>query len=143
MAIIKEKRFKISSVIENLTSDGLASGDVERTEITPNGFLKISDGKLEITYTETTEGGKVISDIIITESAVDVVRRGAVESDMHFEEGVCHKSLYTVSPYSFDSEITTRKIRNNMTRDGGKVDIFYNMRIGGAEKSVKMRIEAL
>ena len=142
MAIIKEKRFKISSVIENLSSDGLPGTDVEKTEITPEGFLKIFDTGFEISYMEMTEGGKVVSDIIITEGAVDVKRRGAVESDMHFAEGVSHKSLYTVAPYSFDSEIVTRKIRNNMTRDGGRVDIFYNMRIGGAEKSVKMRIEA-
>lgn len=143
MSIIKEKTFKISSVIENLTAGGLVDGESEKTEITPTGFFKISDAGFEISYVELTEGGKVVSDITVTESSVDVKRRGAVDSDMHFEVGVCHKSLYTVSPYSFDSEITTRKIRNNMTRDGGKVDIFYNMKIGGAEKSVKMRIEAL
>lgn len=143
MAIIKEKNFKISSVIENLTAEGLVDGESEKTEISPSGFFKITDAGYEISYVELTEGGRIVSDIILTEAAVEVKRRGAVESDMHFEVGVCHKSLYTVAPYSFDSEIITRKIRNNMTRDGGRVDIFYNMKIGGAEKSVKMRIEAL
>lgn len=143
MAFIKEKKFRISSVIENLDSKGLALSDTEKTEIVAAGFLKINGGALEISYTEQTEGGRVVSDIIISDSAVDVKRRGAVESDMHFEEGVCHKSLYSVVPYSFDSEVITRKIRNNMTRDGGKIDIFYNMKIGGAEKSIKMRIETL
>ena len=143
MAFIKEKKFRISSVIENLDSNGLAVSDTEKTEIVAAGFLKILDGALEISYTEQTEGGRVVSDIIISDSVVDVKRRGAVESDMHFEEGVCHKSLYSVVPYSFDSEVITRKIRNNMTRDGGKIDIFYNMKIGGAEKSIKMRIETL
>lgn len=142
MAIIKEKKFRFSSVIENLTPAGIVDGEAEKTEIISDGFFKISDAGFEISYTEMTEGGKVVSDIIIREDAINVKRRGAVESDMHFSEGVCHKSLYTVAPYSFDSEIVTRKIRNNMTRDGGKVDIFYNMKIGGAEKSVKMRIEA-
>ncbi len=142
MAIIKEKRIKISSVIENLTADGFVDGETEKTEINSEGFLKISDGKFEISYIEMTEGGRVISDIVIKDAAVSVKRRGAVESDMHFEAGVCHKSLYTVAPYSFDTEVATRKIRNKMTRDGGKVDIFYNMRIGGADKSVKMTIEA-
>lgn len=143
MAIIKEKSFVISSVIENLTGDGLVDGEAEKTEIKVSGFLKISDGRLEISYVENTEGSRVVSDIRITEDAVDVVRRGDVESNMHFEVGVSHKSLYTVAPYSFDTEITTRKIRNNMTRDGGRVDIFYNMSIGGADKSVKMRIQVL
>ena len=66
MQLIKEKRFKISSVIENLTPDGLVDGEAEKTEITPEGFLKISDGSFEISYVELTEGDKVITDIKIT-----------------------------------------------------------------------------
>lgn len=143
MAIIKEKKIKISSVIENLLPSGLSDGEPERSELVSDGFLKISDGEYNITCSEMTEGGKVVSDIIITDGSVRVKRVGAIESDMYFEEGYLHKSLYTVPPYSFDAEIRTKKIRNNMTRDGGRVDIFYNMKIGGAEKSVKMRIECL
>jgi len=143
MAIIKEKKIKISSVIENLLPSGLSDGEPERSELVSDGFLKISDGEYNITCSEMTEGGKVVSDIIITDGSVRVKRVGAIESDMYFEEGYLHKSLYTVPPYSFDAEIRTKKIRNNMTRDGGRVDIFYNMKIGGAEKSVKMKIECL
>lgn len=143
MAIIKEMKFKISSVIENLSLSGLAEGEAERTEINPDGFLKIGDGETVITYTENTEGGRVASDIIITEDAVRVVRRGAVVSDMVFSEGERHSSLYEVPPYSFDTEIFTKKIRNNMTRDGGRLDIFYTMKIGGAEKLVRMKIETV
>ena len=143
MAIIKEKKIKISSVIENLLPSGLSDGEPERSELVSDGFLKISECEYNITCSEMTEGGKVVSDIIITDGSVRVKRVGAIESDMYFEEGYLHKSLYTVPPYSFDAEIRTKKIRNNMTRDGGRVDIFYNMKIGGAEKSVKMRIECL
>ncbi len=143
MAIIKEKKFKISSVIENLSPSGLAEGETERTEIMPDGFLKISNEEIVIMYTEDTEGGRVASDIIITENKVSVKRRGAVVSDMMFLEGESHKSLYQVPPYSFDTEIFTKKIRNNMTRDGGRIDILYTMKIGGAEKSVRMKIETV
>lgn len=143
MAIIKEKKFKISSVIENMTPSGLVDGEAERTEITPDGFLKIGEDVTVITYTENTEGGRVATDITLTETSVTVTRRGAVVSDMVFSEGDTHKSLYQVPPYSFDTEIYTKKIRNNMTRDGGRVDIFYTMKIGGAEKSVRMKIETL
>ena len=143
MAIIKEKKLKISSVIENMTPSGLVDGEAERTEITPDGFLKIGEDVTVITYTENTEGGRVATDITLTETSVTVTRRGAVVSDMVFSEGETHKSLYQVPPYSFDTEIYTKKIRNNMTRDGGRVDIFYTMKIGGAEKSVRMKIETL
>jgi uncharacterized beta-barrel protein YwiB (DUF1934 family) len=60
---------------------------------------------------------------------------------MLFEEGLVHSSVYTVSPYSFDVDVTTKKIRNNLTRDTGRLDIHYSMKIGGADKSVRMKIE--
>ena len=141
MAIIKEMKFYISSSIDNLTKEGLADGEPERNDITVEGFYKISDEGYEITYSEMTEGGKVVSDIVITASSVTVKRRGAVDSEMVFSEGLLHKSLYTVSPYSFDAEVLTKRIRNGLTKDGGRIDIFYNMKIGGADKAVKMRID--
>lgn len=143
MAEVKEKKFRISSVIENLTPSGLSDGSPERSEITPIGLFKEDGETFVISYAEETEGGRVLSEITVAKNRVDVKRRGAVVSDMRFEEGVCDKSVYTVSPYSFDSEIVTRKIRNNMTWDGGRLDIFYNMTIGGAAKTVRMKIEVL
>ena len=140
MAIIKEMKFYISSTIDNLTPSGLTDGEPERNDISVEGFYKISDDGYEITYSEQTEGGRVVSDIIITESSVTVKRRGAVDSEMVFSEGLVHKSLYTVSPYSFDAEVLTKRIRSSLTKDGGKIDIFYNMKIGGAEKNARMKI---
>ena len=141
MAVIKEKKIKMSSVIENLLPSGLTDGEPEKAEISADGFLKISDGEYTLSYVEITEGGRVAADIFVTESAVRVKRAGAIESDMLFCEGLSHKSIYGVPPYSFDAEIFTKKIRNGMTSEGGRVDIFYTMKIGGAEKKVKMRIE--
>ena len=141
MAIIKEKKIKMSSVIENLLPSGLTDGEPERAESVTDGFLKISDGEYAISYVELTEGGRIAADIVITDGSVRVKRAGAIESDMLFSEGLSHSSVYGVPPYSFDTEIYTKRIRNEMTCDGGRVDIFYTMKIGGADKKVKMRIE--
>ena len=143
MAIIKEKKIIMSSVIENLLPSGLTDGEAEKSESRADGFLKITEGEYVLSFTEMTESGKVVSDITVKDGAVKVTRRGALVSDMVFEEGVLHKSLYEVPPYSFDAEIYTKKIRNGMTRDGGRIDIFYTMKIGGADKYVKMRVECV
>ncbi|MBE6644657.1 MAG: DUF1934 domain-containing protein [Ruminococcaceae bacterium] len=143
MAIIKEKTVKISSVIENLLPSGLCDGEAEKSESSVEGFLKISDGGYEITSSEMTEGGKLVTDIFICAGSVRVKRVGAIESDMLFEEGLSHKSLYSIPPYSFDAEVATKRIRNSMKRDGGRIDIYYDMKIGGAKKRVKMRIECV
>ena len=141
MAVIKEKKIIMSSVIENLLPSGLTDGEPEKTEVCADGFLKINGGEYIISYVEKTEGGRVCTDITVTDGEVRVKRSGGIESDMVFKEGFLHKSLYGVPPYSFDAEVFTKKIRNSMTRDGGRVDIFYTMKIGGADKFVKMRIE--
>ena len=141
MAIIKEKKFYIGSVIENLTPAGLVDGTPEKTDTNPEGFFKISDENFNLSYREESENGPIICDVTVCGGTVTVKRVGAVVSEMVFEEGKTHKSLYSVPPYSFDVEIYTKKIRNSLTRDGGRIDIYYTINIGGADKNVKMRIE--
>lgn len=141
MAIIKEKTFKIISEIDNYDENGNLWGESEKSENLCRGFLKITDEEMSISYAEQNENGKTVSDITVTKDGIRVKRRGALTSDMLFSEGVTDKSLYEVAPHAFDVEIFTRKIRNSLTKDGGRIDIFYNMKIGGAEKSVRMKIE--
>ena len=141
MPFIKEKSFYVGSVIENLTPSGLVDGEPEKTETRPQGFFKVSEDEFNISYREETEGGPVFCDITVRADGVTVKRRGAVESDMFFSEGQTHKSLYSVPPYAFDAEIFTKKIRNTLGAGGGRLDIFYRMRIGGADKNVRMKIE--
>ena len=141
MAFIKEMKFTVSSVIENLTSAGLADGEAERTAITAEGFYKINGETYEMTYSEKTEGGKVVTTIVASKDEVRVIRRGAVDSEIVFREGESHSSVYTVAPYSFDTTVDCRKIRFGLSNNGGRLDIFYGMNIGGADKSVRMRID--
>ena len=141
MPIIKEAKISVSSTIENLTDTGVTDGAPEVTEARYDGFYKISDGEFLITYREDSEGQSVISDITVREGAVTVKRTGSVHSEIDFTEKAEHKSLYEVKPYAFDMTVFTRKIRSSLTKDGGRLDIYYDMTIGGAQKKVKMRIE--
>ena len=128
---ITEITIKIESVIENLTPSGLVEGDAEKTFTEVGGF---------ITYSESGEGGEVYSEISTDGKTVCVKRKGAIESELIFAEGEVHKSLYSVPPYKFDAEVKTRKIRSSLTDSGGSLELFYNMKIGGAEKSARMKI---
>ena len=69
-----------------------------------------------------------------------MTRSGDVQSELVFIEGATTASVYRVGPYAFDAEVVASRIRNAMTEDGGRIDIFYRMKIGGAEKSVRMKI---
>jgi uncharacterized beta-barrel protein YwiB (DUF1934 family) len=133
---------KIKSRIENLDASGLPEGDIERTESITEGYYHYdSDGDVLITYAEESEGSRVESEIVCSGGSVTVRRSGATESEFVFSEGVLHHSLYRVPPYAFDAEIMPKRVRVALNDDGGGIDLFYNMKIGGADKAVRMTID--
>lgn len=143
MAIIKEMTFKIESTIEELDEAGLPTGEPERTSVAESGFFRLGAGELRMDYTERGEGGtRVHCEIAAAGERVTVARRGDVECDMVFEKGVRHASLYRVPPYSFDMEIVTLRLENELTADGGRLTILYRMKLGGAERRTRMVLVA-
>ena len=135
MSVIKEKKFTVSSVIEN--GDGEPS---EKSESEVFGTLKISEDSYGISYTEEGEGVSVKTFITVNADGVRVKRLGGIESDMQFKVGVAHASLYKIPPYSFDAEVTCEKICSDMRDSVGSLYILYTLKIGGAEKRVEMKI---
>lgn len=140
MTKITEVKIRIESSIENLDSTGLVDGEVERSVEEAEGFYRYSDEGATLTYAIENEGGRAESEIMCAGGAVTVKRRGAIESELLFEEGVCHTSLYCVPPYKFDTAVTAKRVRLSLDERGGRIDLLYNMKIGGAEKSARMKI---
>lgn len=140
MTVIKEAKIKISSVIENLDASGLVEGDAEKNESLYDGYFKYSDGECVVTYSESGESGEVTSEIRYADESAVVKRCGAIESELHFKVGVPHVSKYSVPPYTFDATVTTRKIRAEINERGGRIELYYNMKIGGADKAARMKI---
>ena len=140
MPKIEEIKLKIESVIENMGAAGLPEGDAERTMTETDGFIHYTDEGILLTYSESTDNGEVFSDISYSDGAVLVKRRGALISEMLFKEGVEHSSIYEIPPYKFDATVKTKKIRAQLSENGGTISLFYNMKIGGAEKTARMKI---
>ena len=140
MPSIKEAKIKIESVIENVGPSGLPEGDAERTVSEVSGFIHYTDEGILLTYSEENEGAVVYSDISYSDGEVWVKRRGALVSELFFKEGAEHSSVYEVTPYKFDATVKTRRIRASFSDSGGELSLFYNMKIGGADKSARMRI---
>lgn len=129
----------IVSVIEELDDAGLAESS-ERTEVSVPVEICEIGSLTTLSYSEESEGQKCDSLITIKDGEITVKRTGSVESEFVFCEKKSHTSLYKIPPYSFDAEIFTRKIRNNLTRGIGSLTILYDMTIGGGKKRVNMRI---
>ena len=142
MAFIYEFLYTVHSVIENLDDKGLVEGEPEVTIVTVDGFMKSDGEKIYITYTETSEGGRILTDMTVSEDEVKLTRRGAVMFDATFREGKTESTVYSIPPYSFDTTLTTKKIRSEITKDGGILRLHYAMNVGGQEKAVRMKITA-
>lgn len=138
--VIKEANIKMESVIQNLDSVGLAEGDAERTENGGVGYYHFDKDRILITYCEDTEGGRLTSEIAVCNGAVRVKRSGAIESDMEIREGFTDRSVYSIPPYRFDMEISGKRVVCKLDVNGGEIDLRYSMKIGGADKSARMRI---
>lgn len=140
MPKIREAKIKIESVIENLDPAGLPEGDAERNTSEVSGFIHYTDEGILLTYSEENDGAVVYSDVSYSQGEVWVKRHGALMSELFFKEGAEHSSIYEVPPYKFDATVKTRRIKASFSDEGGELALFYNMKIGGAEKNARMRI---
>ena len=139
---VKEVCVKVSSVIESLDTAGLSCSDEEKTESVCVGYFHIyGEENYLLTYAEKNDDQQVTTELKYENGTVTVKRYGSIESNMTFKEGTKDVSVYKIPPYSFDAEIFTKKIRASLSECGGNIDLYYNMKIGGADKNVIMKIE--
>ena len=138
--MLKRVNLKIESFIDNLGADGLPEGEPEKAVSECLGSLRISDGRISVIYTEKTEGGDIRSEIVSVGGQVRVARSGAIESELCFIPGETHNSVYSIPPYKFDASVTAKRVRVDVTENGGVIDLLYNMTVGGAEKAARMKI---
>ena len=137
---MKKIRIKIESTVEELDDAGLTESS-EKTESSAEGLLDNGENGIRITYSETEENTTTNTLITVAEKEVSVRRDGGVEYEFIFREGETTSSIYSVPPYSFDTEIYTRKIRNTLTDGLGEISLLYDMTIGGAKKRTRMKIK--
>jgi len=133
-------KIKIYSLIDNLDDSGLTVGDSEISESVYDGFFEACADAAAIEYEERADDGNTVSCTVKAEGERVYVRRfGAVDTEMIFEQGLAHTSLYKVSPFSFDMTVTARKIRGTLSL-GSTLELIYSMEIGGAKKDCRMKI---
>ncbi len=156
MAFIYDVEITTHSIIQD-TDGGLPVGEEEITVTTNRGFMKIEEGRTTLSYSESAEGVRVVTEIILltlprevctacpdsTEPRyrVELTKHGGIESRMAFELGKTEHSLYSVPPYSFDMTLTPTSIRPSLTKEGGVIRLGYEMALGGQTRSTRLNIK--
>ena len=105
--------------------------DPDATELVTEGTLELMEEGLRLTYQETSLTGMegTTTTFEITGPQVTLRRAGTVNSQMVFEEGRQHTSLYETPYGELSVDIQTSALRHNLSERGGLLEIKYSIAV--------------
>ena len=107
------------------------NGPDEMELVTAGCLSRNESGGFTVSYQETEltglEGTTTV--VNIDGSRVTLLREGTVNSQMVFEEGRRHLSMYETPYGSMSVGVNTRRVKNNMGESGGDLEIDYAIEI--------------
>ena len=120
------------NVIISIKGSQLYEGQApDVTELVTNGTLRRENGGYTIAYQETELTGLegTTTKLRIEGPRVTLLREGSVNSQMIFEEGQKHLSMYETPYGSLAVGIDTRRMKNTVGESGGDLEIDYAIEI--------------
>jgi len=114
-----------------------ATSDEDAFELMTDGEYSLQDGKSTFSYIESTLTGQegMLTTFDVENDRV-VLRRGdGMSGDMIFSENQKHHFLYDTPFGSVMLGIDTHSITNNMSDDGGNLEIRYDIEVDNVSVS--------
>ena len=107
-------------------------------EMVANGFLTLTDERVEVEYNETELTGMDGSTTTISfarndPGVVTMLRCGTVSTALVFEEEKRHLCAYDTGVLPFELCIYTKSVKNGITEAGGRLELQYLVEIRGAK----------
>lgn len=105
--------------------------DPDATELMTEGTLELSEEGLTLRYHESALTGMegTVTTFAVRGERVILTRSGTVNSQMIFEEGRQHTSLYETPYGELSVDIQTSRLRHNLTERGGVMEIKYSIAV--------------
>ena len=100
-------------------------------ELVTEGTLEYGDGGWDVSYEETELTGMegVTTTFRVEPDKIILTRTGKLNSQMIFQEGSTHESLYQAEFGALMISVMATKISGNITRQGGVIDLVYRIEI--------------
>ena len=100
-------------------------------ELVTDGTMAFVDGGWDISYEETELTGMagVTTTFRVEPGKVTLRRTGKLRSEMVFQEGVRHESLYQLDFGALLMTVTAQRVYYDIVSDGGTIDIVYSIEI--------------
>lgn len=101
--------------------------DPDETELMTEGTLEVLEDEIRFSYEETALTGMegTTTTFYVKNGRVTLQRIGSVNSQMVFEEGKQHTSLYETAFGELEVDIRTSSLRHNLSERGGIMEIKY------------------
>ena len=119
--------------------------DPDGTELMTEGTMELTEEGMRLSYEETELTGMAgtTTTFEVKEKQVILTRSGGVSSQMIFEEGRQHTSLYETAFGELPVDIQTSKLLHNLTERGGLMEIKYSIAVAHSvtgRNCIKIRV---
>ena len=107
-------------------------------ELVTEGTMEFRDGGWEIVYEESELTGLsgVFTTFRIEQGKVALSRSGKLNSQMVFQQGMTHQSLYQMEFGTLMISVKATSLFFDITPDGGVIDLVYDIEIENAAAGV-------
>lgn len=108
-----------------------ADQEPEIIELVTEGTMEFRNGGWDISYEESELTGLagVTTTFRVEPGRVILDRKGALNSQMIFQEGVAHDSLYQMAFGALMITVKATFVYYDIVSDGGSIDLVYNIDI--------------
>lgn len=110
----------------------------EVIELVTDGIMEFRNGGWDISYEESELTGLagVTTTFRVEPGKVTLTRKGALNSQMVFEEGVAHDSLYQMAFGALMLTVKASFVYYDIVPDGGTIDLTYRINIENTEAGI-------
>lgn len=100
-------------------------------ELVTEGKLAVQGGALRLSYEESELTGMEGTTTVfqVEPEKVTLLRLGSVQSEMVFEEGRRHMSLYSTPYGNMEIGVRARRLNSTLELTGGRLEIDYDIEI--------------
>ena len=105
--------------------------DPDATELMTEGTMEVTEDGIVLSYEESELTGMegTTTTFEVKGPRVTLIRSGAVNSQMVFEEGRQHTSLYETPFGELSVDIQTSELKHNLSERGGLMEIKYSIAV--------------
>ena len=122
---------KIPVVLSIRGTQRYVGQEPEVIELVTEGELECSNGGWDLRYEESDLTGLrgVTTTFRIEPEKVTLKRTGSLKSEMVFQEGVSHNSLYEMEFGALMLTVRAQRVMFDLSEEGGMVDLIYGIEI--------------